>query len=51
VAAECLSCPCVFSDFANDLILDDKVQAILRDLDMNVVYSESIPEPIKQFLE
>jgi len=51
IPTECLSCPCAFSDFANDLILDDKVQATLWDLDMNVMYSESIPEPIKQFLE
>lgn len=48
---ECLSCPCTFSDFANSLNIDDKVKAILWDIDMNVLYSESIPESIKQFLQ
>jgi hypothetical protein len=46
----CFSCPCVFSDYANDLMLDDKVKASLWDFDMNVLYSESIPEPIRQYL-
>ncbi len=48
---ECLSCPCAFSDYANDLVLDDKIRALLWDLDMSIIYSETIPEPIKQFLE
>jgi len=48
---ECLSCPCAFSDYANDLMIDDKIKAVLWDLDMSIVYSQTIPEPIKQFLE
>lgn len=48
---ECLSCPCVFSDFANDLNIDDKIKAVLRDINMEILYSESIPESIKQFLQ
>lgn len=51
IPAECLSCPCAFSDFASDLILDDKIGAKLWDLNMEVLYSESIPEPIRQYLE
>lgn len=51
IVSECFSCPCVFSDFANDLNIDDKVKAILRDINMETLYSESIPESIKQFLK
>jgi len=50
IETECLSCPCAFSDFANDLHIDDKVKAILRNIDMDILYSQSIPETIKQFL-
>jgi len=48
---ECLSCPCAFSDFANDLMLDDKIKASLWDYNTEILYSESIPEPIRQYLE
>ncbi len=48
---ECLSCPCAFSDFANDLNINDKVKAILWDFDMKIIYSESIPDSIRQFLQ
>ncbi|HOG15061.1 MAG TPA: hypothetical protein PK674_00585, partial [Candidatus Absconditabacterales bacterium] len=50
-AKECFSCPCNFSDFANDLNIKDKVKAILWDFGMTTIYSETIPENIRQFLQ
>ena len=48
---ECLSCPCDFSDFANNLNIKDSIKAILWDFDMTTIYSETIPESIKHFLK
>ncbi|MCK9466710.1 MAG: thrombospondin type 3 repeat-containing protein [Candidatus Absconditabacterales bacterium] len=48
---ECFSCPCDYSDFANDLNIKDRVKAILWDFDMTTIYSETIPESIRQFLK
>ena len=48
---ECLACPCEFSDFANDLNINDTVKAVLWDFDMKTIYSESIPESVRQFLQ
>ena len=47
---ECLSCPCIYTDYGNNLSLNDDVKAILLDLDMNTLYSESIPVWIMQYL-
>ncbi len=51
IQPQCLACPCSFSDFANTLTTTDQVKAILWDVDMSVLYSESIPESIKKFLK
>jgi hypothetical protein len=47
---ECLACPCNYTDFWNTLTLNDDVKAILLDLWMTTLYSESIPVWIMQYL-
>ena len=47
---ECLACPCNYTDFWNTLSLNDDVKAILLDLNMTTLYSESIPVWIMQYL-
>ncbi|HRX63879.1 MAG TPA: PKD domain-containing protein [Candidatus Absconditabacterales bacterium] len=49
--AECLSCPCVFSDFSSDLMMNDKIQALLWDINIDVLYNSSLVESILKFLE
>jgi len=47
---ECLACPCNYTDFWNTLSLNDDVKAILLDLWMTTLYSETIPVWIMQYL-
>ena len=47
---ECLSCPCIFTDYWDTLNINDKVKAILFDYDMSVIYWETIPVSIMQYL-
>ena len=50
ISAECLQCPCNYADFANTLNINDRVKAILWDDSISVIYNQSFPVYIWEFL-
>ncbi len=50
IPAECIQCPCNYADFANALNINDKVKAILWDDSMSIIYNQSFPIYIWEFL-
>jgi hypothetical protein len=48
---ECLSCPCIFTDYWDTLNIHDDVKAVLFDYSMNILYWETIPVGIMQYLD
>ena len=50
VVSECLSCPCNYADFASNLNIGDQIQAILRDYNLDTIFSQTTPISLKLFM-
>ena len=48
---ECISCPCNYADFESSLNINDRIKAILLDDSISVIYSQTTPTYLKEFLE